>query len=158
MVGAVERFPSDLASAGAARRWLAGLLPWTEEAKRDEALLLASELVTNSIQHASGEVEVCASIEHDQLRVEVVDSNPRLPHPIDAEPTAVSGRGLSIVEAIADRWGTEYRPKGKVVWFELAMGPHPSLGNGGSNRFALWGGRPPGVVRRSLTGWSLLPP
>jgi hypothetical protein len=53
------------------------------------------------------------------LRVEVHDGNSRHPTPSPAPADATSGRGLHLVESLAERWGVEGTPDGKVVWFEL---------------------------------------
>ena len=53
------------------------------------------------------------------VRVEVTDSGhgaPKVRHP---EPTAPSGRGLALVEALAGTWGTSPVAGGTSVWFEV---------------------------------------
>jgi len=55
------------------------------------------------------------------LRLSVTDANNTLPTPRDASPDDESGRGLTLVAALADEWDAEPRPGGigKTVWFEL---------------------------------------
>lgn len=82
--------------------------------------LLVSEMVTNAVLHARTDIHV--SIEHgeDVIRVEVSDqcaSGPMVRHFTQQSAT---GRGLQLVEQLADRWGSEPVDGGKVVWFELA--------------------------------------
>lgn len=114
--------PPDLRSIRAARefvaRWCAsaGLSP----ERCDDALLLTSELVTNAVLH--GRSEVCVEVEELQglFRISVFDENSRHPAAVAEDPDALDGRGLALVEALAERWGVEDRRLGKAVWFELA--------------------------------------
>ena len=113
-------------SASAARSALRDLLePY--QLDLDAALLLLSELVGNAVRHAgAGEIVVRAQVASGRLRVEVVDVSPVLPDapalpPLDAE----GGRGLLLVDALADRWGAHLGAEGKCLWFELAASPAP---------------------------------
>lgn len=115
--------PRDLASVGAARRFVwdrAQVLGAPAEAC-DVAVLLASETVTNAVRHGAGDVSVHVGAAPGGLRVEVGDDSPdhgrALPQDLDAE----GGRGLSIVELLAERWGVRADPPGKVVWFEVPL-------------------------------------
>ena len=54
------------------------------------------------------------------LRVEVADFSSEPPRLGGFDLDAMSGRGLALVEALADRWGVETHRSGKCVWFELA--------------------------------------
>lgn len=86
-----------------------------------DAELLVSELVTNALIHArNGDplVEVTASATEALVRVHD-DGPPVELEARDAGPTATSGRGLQIVETLADDWGTGPSGQGKVVWFSL---------------------------------------
>jgi anti-sigma regulatory factor (Ser/Thr protein kinase) len=87
----------------------------------DVAQLLVSELVTNAVRHAGGDgVLVRATLQADLLRVEVHDSSPSVPGPVSPAPeSAEGGRGLLLVDALADRWGVEQVTAGKRTWFEL---------------------------------------
>lgn len=81
---------------------------------------MASELLTNAVLHSNGEIRLRLSIDHDVIRVEVVDDSsaePVLRHP---PADATSGRGIEIVDTLASRWGVEEIPGGgKSVWFEV---------------------------------------
>lgn len=113
---------------------------WGVPALSDTAELLASELLTNALQHTGGGAVLTATLTRrpqHRLRVEVRDSaarRSRLPGAgISAKPSAVgeyatSGRGLILVEALADDWGAQPRGRGKVVWFELAADAGPVAG------------------------------
>jgi len=83
--------------------------------------LLTGELVSNAVVHGphSGSVRVQVQIDRDLVRVGVRDTGggtPTVGHP---EPTAPSGRGLALVEALSSAWGTQVHPDGKTVWFEV---------------------------------------
>jgi two-component sensor histidine kinase len=92
----------------------------------DTAILLTSELVTNSLQHSASSHEgailaVGASRAAHWLRVEVMDDGaPTVPTLREAGPNAERGRGLTLVDALATRWGTERGITGTTTWFEIA--------------------------------------
>ncbi|WP_344069178.1 ATP-binding protein [Streptomyces crystallinus] len=88
----------------------------------DVAVLLVSELVTNSLRYASGPIGV-RMVRHDPgaLLVEVSDPLPEEPVERDAGPDDEGGRGLQLVACSARRWGTRRGRTGKTVWFELAL-------------------------------------
>lgn len=87
----------------------------------ETALLLVSELVTNSVVHGSGRPVLDISVEPEVLRVTVTDGAAGLPHVQRETPLlGDGGRGLQLVEALSSRWGANRRvPSGKSVWFEL---------------------------------------
>ena len=96
------------------------------DAAEPDALLLISELVTNSIVHAghagSDAIRVRAGHDGSTARVEVCDrarsrSVPQVQR--DTLPTAEGGRGLMLVDALSDRWGMDTCERGTCVWFEL---------------------------------------
>jgi serine phosphatase RsbU (regulator of sigma subunit)/anti-sigma regulatory factor (Ser/Thr protein kinase) len=87
----------------------------------DAAELIVSELVTNALRHAQSSVGLRLRLGQDALFVEVSDSDTRLPRLTRATPDDEHHRGLYLVEAMADRWGTRPTPDGKVVWAELAL-------------------------------------
>lgn len=92
----------------------------------DEALLVASELVTNAVR-ATGLVAVQLRVAGPSLYVEVWDNMPGVPEVKCLEADAEGGRGLHLVEALATRWGVCHpQSGGKVVWAELSL-PAPAL-------------------------------
>lgn len=115
-----SRLPASRTSAGLARAELRRLL---EEAGHqewlDRAELALSEVVTNALVHAGGEVDLELCVDDDRLRVEVGDGSPHVPAPRDYAPLAGTGRGLHIVDELVDAWDVQPRSPGKVVWFEL---------------------------------------
>ena len=116
--------PAQPESAGAARAAVRGLL---QDAGHDdeEAQLLVSELVGNAVRHAPrGDILLRARLHDGLVRVEVQDSGSDLPE-LPEQPSwqAEGGRGLLLVEAVAERWGAEQVPGGKKMWFELRLAP-----------------------------------
>ena len=86
----------------------------------DDAVLMASELVTNAIVHGRSETRVCVlSFAGQDLRVEVSDDNSRHPQAVSQDDAALDGRGLHIVEALSTEWGVRDEDIGKTVWFEV---------------------------------------
>jgi anti-sigma regulatory factor (Ser/Thr protein kinase) len=87
-------------------------------ADADAAELLASELATNAVRHARTSYAVRMGNHAGVLRVEIVNDAPELLLAMRA-PSAEGGRGLAIVDNVAQDWGTESHGGEKVVWFEL---------------------------------------
>jgi hypothetical protein len=86
----------------------------------DDAMLVASELATNALLHAGSPFRVTLARSGGAVRLGVEDASPTLPEQRSPSVELTTGRGISMVNAIAQRWGTEARPGGKVVWAELA--------------------------------------
>jgi len=116
--------PLDPASASAARRFVTDVLAqWGHPDLEHQVALMTSELVTNSVLHTSGELELAMFRDVDRVRVEVVDRSDRLPTVQAPDADAPGGRGLLIIEALSQAWGVEGRGDGKAVWFEVALPP-----------------------------------
>ena len=116
--------------APAAARRLAGLLlrPWrvVDADAQDAALLVVSELVTNALQHApvADSIHVSFELSGEELVVAVADPSPLVPRQRVASADEEDGRGLSIIEAVAARWGVEPGPAhGKRVYAVLPLDP-----------------------------------
>ena len=88
----------------------------------DDGELALTELVTNAVLHGREPIEVVLRVGPEALRVEVSDASPVSPSFSMLDPTAVTGRGLLLLSAVADRWGVEPSAAGKAVWFELLAG------------------------------------
>jgi anti-sigma regulatory factor (Ser/Thr protein kinase) len=84
-------------------------------------MLLASEIVTNAVLHGEGDIELDIVVTDDELRVAVSDESDEVPFvDTNVPPHTGSGRGLTIVNAIATDWGTDVNHgPGKQVWFRL---------------------------------------
>ncbi|GAA1912151.1 ATP-binding protein [Streptomyces sodiiphilus] len=110
-----------------ARNWARaqfGACPVLERHRTDTLVLLVSELVTNAVVHTGrpGVVRLVLPGPGDGLpavRLEVADHSTRLPRRRAARQEATSGRGLELVEILADRWGWQPEGDGKCVWCEL---------------------------------------
>lgn len=89
------------------------------------AVLMVSELVTNAVTHRPSPVEVSLATARRHARVEVSDQGhdwtPVAKVPSDQ--AAECGRGLSIVEACALRWGSSHDDGRTTIWFEVESQP-----------------------------------
>ncbi|MFJ6982865.1 MULTISPECIES: SpoIIE family protein phosphatase [unclassified Streptomyces] len=89
----------------------------------DTALLVVSELVTNALVHTDGRVRLDLHLVGGRLRVAVTDASPRTPvQPTDPGWEATGGRGILLVEAVSEAWGTLPVSGGKQVWSEILLG------------------------------------
>ncbi|MCX4745574.1 ATP-binding protein [Kitasatospora sp. NBC_01287] len=99
-------------------------VPLTQEALGD-LRLCTSEVVTNALEHAGGECLVTVRWTGRQLLVEVADRSRRAPLVLAPGTELSSGRGLALVQALADSWTWERNDHGKVVRFSFATAPVP---------------------------------
>lgn len=123
----VRNYPPRQDSVPTARRhsaWLA--VAWGQPGLAADAALLTSELLTNALLHGSlwdRYLRVGVQLRGAVLRIEVTDpKGERRPEPRAACDDDQFGRGLHIVSALAERWGSADRVVGKTVWAELAHG------------------------------------
>lgn len=139
----------DPAEVGRARRWarsrLVGSGIGDDEPLAETLILLISELVTNAVVHTG-----CPAVLRmlfggtgapgaaGTVRVEVADASDRPPLQRHAEGDETGGRGLELVDGLADRWGWLPEGAGKQIWCEVDRGgpvrlsePHPVVGQGG---------------------------
>ncbi|MFD7131514.1 SpoIIE family protein phosphatase [Streptomyces sp. NPDC059894] len=97
----------------------------------DDAVVLTSELVTNAVVHAGTHADVLCLRTDDGVRIEVADRYPEREVPLQGSPASMGspdregGRGLQLCAAIAGRWGVEYTPTHKNVWFQIALPERP---------------------------------
>ncbi|MFD9422902.1 MULTISPECIES: SpoIIE family protein phosphatase [unclassified Streptomyces] len=102
----------------------AAVRAWGAKDRADEIELAADELITNALMHTDGgaivTIRVLAATER-RLRVDVEDRSSALPRRRDAGVSGVSGRGLMLVDRLADVWGVESRGTGKCVWCEFLI-------------------------------------
>lgn len=111
-------------SVTAARRWAADELAamYAQPGRAaDDAALVVSELLTNSVRADARRVSLAVEVHHERLRLEASDDAVGVPAMVPAGPTDIHGRGLHIVDAIAGNWGVRVEPLGKTVWAELTM-------------------------------------
>lgn len=87
---------------------------------REDAALIASELVTNALRYGPPPIMLDISLAGDRVRLSVADSSPEAPHAVAPVFLAESGRGLALLQALSASWGSEIDALGKRVWCELA--------------------------------------
>jgi two-component sensor histidine kinase len=88
----------------------------------DAIAVMVSELATNSVKHASSAFSISVDRSAEEIRVEVSDSGAGWPMMQAPGPDQPSGRGLRIVDALADEWGVRHAGGGKTVWFRIGTG------------------------------------
>jgi anti-sigma regulatory factor (Ser/Thr protein kinase) len=114
--------PADPASPGRARRFVTDALD-DVETDVERAALLVSELVTNAVLHAGTELEVAVEVRPRLVQVSVRDGSRAQPTLRRYDRYAATGRGLHLLETLADRWGVDAEDEQKRVWFEIAREP-----------------------------------
>lgn len=94
--------------------WRLDALAWRVE-------LLVTELTTNAVRHARTLFTVSMTWDGRRLRIEVSDAHPVPPRLREEPPAtdATGGRGLLLVEQLADRWGYDPHERGKTIWCDL---------------------------------------
>jgi serine phosphatase RsbU (regulator of sigma subunit)/anti-sigma regulatory factor (Ser/Thr protein kinase) len=107
-----------------ARQQLRELLhDWSSADQVDSAVLLLSETLTNVLVHTDADALLLAEVRGEpgerRMRVEVTDTSDDLPHKRRPGELASSGRGLMLIELLAQAWGVDPRGEGKSIWFEL---------------------------------------
>ncbi|MET9493642.1 SpoIIE family protein phosphatase [Streptomyces sp. NPDC006552] len=116
--------PGDPEALTAARHMIrAAVRAWGAGERADEIELVADELITNALLHTDGPAVVTLRVltgADRRLRVDVEDGSSALPRHREAGEAGVSGRGLLLVDRLADLWGVEARGGGKCVWCEFA--------------------------------------
>lgn len=118
----VERWwPADPTSVPQARRFVTDALSNLAQARLAALELMVSELVTNAVTHTHTPFTLRLVTTNDEIRIEVSDQLPGTVAAREPAPSELHGRGLQIVQALADRWGSgPSRSGGKTVWFSLS--------------------------------------
>jgi anti-anti-sigma factor len=118
----------DVGQVSVARHFVADALArWDGLQDPELTVHLTGELVANAILHARTNVTVVVRFEPPVLRVEVHDESADVPRMATPDPRSLSGRGLRLVESLADQWGVQMKDEGgKVVWFDITPEPKPS--------------------------------
>jgi len=115
---------SDPAATRSARHFVLDEVGHAPAGIRDAIALMVGELAMNAVQHAQTGFQVTVELTDGTLRVEVTDSGGNYPAAGPMPPPSSSrGRGLPIVDRLADAWGITWSPPalGKTVWFEIAV-------------------------------------
>ncbi len=120
--GYSETLPREPGSAGTARRLVrVALAVWGLDDLADDGAVIVSELVSNAVQHARRE-SIRVIVDRPgtaRVCIGVVDFSKVPPAPKEPDDEDEGGRGLALVDELADHWGTEPLPWGKRVWAEL---------------------------------------
>ena len=112
--------PGGVAAPMEARGFLrAALQTWKLDGFGQVTELLTDELVSNVVRHVGADMRLRAIRHSGAIRVEVDDPSATAPTVRHPGPNDPWGRGLLLVDALSDRWGTDLRTDGKTVWFEL---------------------------------------
>lgn len=121
MPSAEVTLPANVSSVPTARHFVESLLVgWGLKELGWTATLIVSELAANAALHARGDrFTVTVSTAGDGVRLELHDSSVRLPQQRSYSSEATTGRGLKLVSDLAQEWGVEPTPRGKVVWAVL---------------------------------------
>ena len=116
-----RRFHCRPESVAGARHFVKDLLSEEPREIVEAAELMTSELATNCVRHAHSDFELAIRRSRDEIRVEVSDHGQGQPVVRSPTPREQSGRGLQIVQELAEDWGITSSPNGKLVWFTLRI-------------------------------------
>ncbi|MGW7447473.1 SpoIIE family protein phosphatase [Kitasatospora sp. NPDC054795] len=118
---AVWDVPLDFAAVSRVRNeCVERLTAWGLEELTFTAELILSELITNAIRYGAEPIRV-RLLKDSSLVCEVSDGSSTAPHLRYAATTDEGGRGLFLVAQLAERWGTRYTARGKVIWSEQPL-------------------------------------
>ena len=111
-----RELPAGPDAAKEARWFLLDALRGRQEPQDVEtAALLASEVASNAARHGKEPIELSVTLEDEGLRVSVLDQGPGF----DPTDEALSGTGLTIIEALSSDWGAQRTEDGTEVWFKV---------------------------------------
>lgn len=120
MPSAERKFRGDVRSVAEARTFVCTVMrDFGVGHLVDTAMLLTSELLSNSVLHAGSATVVRVVVAQPQVTVEICDRSSVMPVVKRYDVDAGTGRGMRLVEAMAARWGAEVTEGGKRVWFTL---------------------------------------
>lgn len=123
-----QTYPGRTSMVPAARAFVRGMLP--DSPRAADAELIAAELVANSIRHTpsggDGEITITVAAENNRARIAVSDSGTGAwSRPPNTETLGDYGRGLILVDAIADKVGHDVTDTGQTMWAELTWSVEP---------------------------------
>ena len=122
----VLELPAALSAPGAARAHVRRLLvEWELDALTDVVVLLVSELVTNAVLHAGSASALLVEAADGGVRITLSDASPVLPALRRSSGTATTGRGVRLLEDLAQEWGAEPSGSGKRVWCVVSASEDP---------------------------------
>ncbi|MEV4281979.1 ATP-binding SpoIIE family protein phosphatase [Actinoplanes xinjiangensis] len=119
---AIQPLTASPTTAAEARRFIRNALTaWQLEHVTDQAITVATELISNAVRHTQTPLQLRLHYFHDRLVIDVSDRDSRIPRRREPTPGVPGHRGLVLVEALTDRWGTRPIIDGKIVWAELVV-------------------------------------
>ena len=106
------------------RHWLGSKLREVDQEHREVVLLVGTELVTNVYEHAPGRSSVWLGRSRApcSVRIEVRDSSTAPPRVGSSDKGSLGGRGMVLVDTLADAWGVDRTEHGKAVWARVSCG------------------------------------
>ena len=119
-----REFQPAVEQASVARHWLIDVAARWKLPDDPFVALLGSELISNAIVHAATPFTLTFAVAEGVAEVAATDTGGGDPRPQSlSNPRAASGRGLAMIEALADEWGTAWLGAGKQVWFRRTLAP-----------------------------------
>ncbi len=116
-------FPATLTSSGGARTFITDICrEWELDDMVPSAVLVVTELVENAVMHGHGQCTVVLECTDEVLTIAVTDGGGEMPRVLHPASDQRGGRGLLLVDAIAQNWGYQPTATGKRVWADLALG------------------------------------
>lgn len=120
------KVPAVPASAGETRHWAVALVRehGAEATATRTVELLVSEVVTNAVKYGAVADAIAVSLRcvDGSVTIRVTDDSTVRPVVRRARPRDLGGRGMELVERLADDWGVEVDPRrGKTVWFRVSL-------------------------------------
>lgn len=112
-------------AARLARAWVVSVLEGWPEEGIENAYLVVSELVTNAILHARTPIVLDCEASGPQARFEVRDEQHGAPLVKPYALDSPTGRGMRLVNSVAEEWGVSTSTAGKAVW--CVVSAHPNL-------------------------------
>jgi anti-sigma regulatory factor (Ser/Thr protein kinase) len=119
MYDCVVTLEPAVASVRTGRELVRRTLQWVDQERLDIAVLLADELIANAVDHGAPPVVLSMTGSADRVVVAVTDAGPGRPVVRTHDTEAVRGRGMMLVDRLADAWGVDPLTPGKRVWFEV---------------------------------------
>jgi anti-sigma regulatory factor (Ser/Thr protein kinase) len=114
------RLASGLGAPGQARDFLAAQCrSWGVPEFLERGALVISELVTNAVRHAGTDIHVALSLRGTGFTMTVHDFGRGEPHVVPPDQRVIGGRGLAMVDRLAESWGVDTDRDGKSVWCRL---------------------------------------
>lgn len=112
-------------SIGTVRHWAREVLGDLTEDDLEDVVLVLNELVSNALDHgvAPRRLRLHRSTNPCSVRVEVADGSSDEPVVGTSRLHSDRGRGLIIVDGLAEDWGVEHQPSGKTVWAQISCTP-----------------------------------